>query len=64
MPHDQLLNALRINAQYREDYVAVPPTACPDDGIVLESGPEGELHCAWGHFVVQVGDRWVASTRP
>jgi len=62
--YDQLLDLLQVNRQYREDYVATPPAACPDDGILLEAGPEGELHCPWGHFVVQTGDRWVTSTRP
>lgn len=64
MSHDQLLNMLRVNQEYVEQYVSVPPVTCPDDGVPLDSGPEGELHCPWGHFVVQVGDRWTTSTRP
>lgn len=24
---------------------AMPPSACPEDGVPLETGPRGELHC-------------------
>lgn len=64
MPFQQLLDILRRNQDYVREYVESPPAACPDDGIALETGPRGELHCPWGHYVLMVNDRWVTRARP
>lgn len=52
MSWEQLLDIQREAAAYAETERSQPPTACPNDGIPLEQGPNGVLHCrfdGWTH---------------
>jgi hypothetical protein len=42
---EQLLSIYESARQDREDELARPPEACPNDGEPLRSGPHGELFC-------------------
>ncbi len=64
MAYQQLLDVLREQAQYRRQYVETPPVACPDDGVLLDTNPEGVLHCPMGHYVTQVAGQWVTRATP
>ena len=64
MAYQQLLDILREQAAYRAQYVETPPTACPDDGVLLDSNSTGVLHCPMGHYVTQVSGQWVTAACP
>lgn len=40
-----LYNIAREAQQLREQYDAMPPQACPNDGEPLQTGPNGKLYC-------------------
>ena len=45
-----LLDTIRVNADHKRDDHD-PPTTCPESGHLLESGPNGELHCKFSGWV-------------
>lgn len=45
-----LLNIMDENRQLDEDWRGSPPVACPNDGAVLQAGPDGELNCPMGDY--------------
>jgi hypothetical protein len=62
--YQQLVSIFQENARYKERYVTIPPATCPDDGIPLETGPDGSHHCRFGHYVVLIWDQWVTRSAP
>jgi hypothetical protein len=48
---EQLLDVQREAALLAATEAARPPSACPNDGEPLESGPSGELHCPWDGYI-------------
>lgn len=44
----QVLSIYREAAQQKLDEETRPPVACPNDGTVLDLGPDGILFCRWG----------------
>lgn len=47
----QLISIYQDAADTRAQEDTDPPTACPNDGEPLESGPNGELHCPFDGWV-------------
>lgn len=45
MSWDQLAAIYREQREEEQRETRKPPVACPKDGIPLETGPRGELHC-------------------
>lgn len=45
MSWDQLSSILQTAVSEARENATAPPTACPNDGEPLESGPNGVLHC-------------------
>jgi hypothetical protein len=48
---EELLDILAGDAQLAREESTARPTACPNDGHPLETGPNGELHCVFDGFV-------------
>jgi hypothetical protein len=51
MSWDQLLSIIQNARQEDELQRTRIPAACPNDGEVLESGPNGELHCRFDGWI-------------
>lgn len=47
----ETLIAIKREAEELDRRKDDPPTACPNDGEPLESGPDGTLHCRFDGFV-------------
>ena len=47
MSWEQLLDIAREAEAERRAAESAVPTACPDDGIPLESNKDGDLHCSF-----------------
>lgn len=45
MSWDQYLSIAKEAAQIRTEERSRPPTACPNDGEPLTTGPDGKLFC-------------------
>ena len=45
MGFEQYLSILKAAREQERLEASQPPVACPNDGTVLQSGPNGELFC-------------------
>jgi hypothetical protein len=53
----QLVDIVREGVAEAAAEQTEPPTACPNDGEPLRTGPDGGLYCAWDGW--RPGDRYV-----
>lgn len=47
---DELLDIYREAADVVMTEQVTPPASCPHDGTVLQTGPEGQLHCRFDGY--------------
>lgn len=52
---DTLLSIAKESRDEARAYRSTPPTACPNDGEPLQSGPGGSLHCSFDGWVWRGG---------
>jgi hypothetical protein len=52
MSWETLRDITREAAEYARAASTAPPTACPQDGEPLRSGPRGELYCPYDAYRV------------
>jgi hypothetical protein len=50
MSWEQLLLIRQEAEELARDEITAPPSACPNDGEPLRTGPAGELFCPWGDW--------------
>lgn len=51
MSWEQLLSIWEQNEAEQRDIAASAPVDCPNDGMALQSGPDGELHCRFDGWI-------------
>ncbi len=51
MAWEDMLSIMAMAQEDHEEFVATPPVACPNDGTVLQEGPNGELHCMFDGWI-------------
>lgn len=50
MSWDSMLNIIAQQRKDDEEWRNSTPVACPNDGAVLQSGPDGVLNCPMGDY--------------